>query len=554
MSKPNRLLRRSLPLVAAAGVALGGCARTGLSFGETSGDEFDFRYVDAGDARDMSDAPPDIPDLPDIPDAPPDLAPDVCGDGIVGPTERCDDGPANSDIEPDACRTDCTPPRCGDGVIDTDEPCDDGNDIENDECSSDCLLPAEPCTACETDAACGRAIDRCARLLDGDFCTRACGAERECPLGLVCGEIGTITGVRAAQCIPEFRVCAGCFDQDEDGYGIGVECLGFDCDDRNPEINPGATEVCDDIDNDCDGQNDEGCPPDLIVDAETVELSGVRLYDRVEVRNEGVIVVERPPFELTAECAPDGPGCLDITARIIVIREDSGINAIGSGQCERGVGDAAGFGPGLRNVGPGGGGYGGVGGAGPGLAGGPTYGSDGGPDIAMGSPGRGFDILVPGFDGGACDDLVGFNSSGGGGGGCVALRAPDVQIRGYVVANGVRGQAATDGSTPAIVDGGAGGSGGGVLVDGRRVAVFGGATLSAAGGAGGRGGTYGPLSGENVCVGNGGGGGGGGRIKIFARERGVVEGALTVRPGAGATGPQNDGTAGTAGTIHVAVP
>ena len=55
-------------------------------------------------------------------------------------------------------------------------------------------------------------------------------------------------------------------------------------------------------------------------------------------------------------------------------------------------------------------------------------------------------------------------------------------------------------------------------------------------------------------MGNGGGGGGGGRIKIFARERGVVEGALTVRPGAGATGPQNDGTAGTAGTIHVAVP
>ncbi len=43
-------------------------------------------------------------------------------------------------------------------------------------------------------------------------------------------------------------------DNDADGYRI---CDG-DCDDTDPAINPGATEVCNGIDDDCDGQIDEG--------------------------------------------------------------------------------------------------------------------------------------------------------------------------------------------------------------------------------------------------------------------------------------------------------
>ena len=68
----------------------------------------------------------------------PDVA--VCGDGIlVSACEQCDDGAANSDILPNACRTDCRLAHCGDGVQDTGEQCDDGNTADGDCCSAACL-------------------------------------------------------------------------------------------------------------------------------------------------------------------------------------------------------------------------------------------------------------------------------------------------------------------------------------------------------------------------------------------------------------------------------
>jgi hypothetical protein len=59
-------------------------------------------------------------------------------------------------------------------------------------------------------------------------------------------------------------------DNDGDGYGIGPDInfcsdpgTGYtaqdgDCDDSNAQIHPGATEVCDGLDNNCDGSADEG--------------------------------------------------------------------------------------------------------------------------------------------------------------------------------------------------------------------------------------------------------------------------------------------------------
>ena len=60
-------------------------------------------------------------------------------------------------------------------------------------------------------------------------------------------------------------------DNDGDGYGAGspVACGvadNTDCNDNDSDIHPGATEVCDGVDNNCNGTVDEGCPFDVNCD------------------------------------------------------------------------------------------------------------------------------------------------------------------------------------------------------------------------------------------------------------------------------------------------
>lgn len=57
--------------------------------------------------------------------------------------------------------------------------------------------------------------------------------------------------------LPAAGRAADCTDGDGDGYGVGADCSGPDCNDSNDQIHPGAAEKCDGVDDDCDGQIDE---------------------------------------------------------------------------------------------------------------------------------------------------------------------------------------------------------------------------------------------------------------------------------------------------------
>ena len=86
--------------------------------------------------------------------------------------------------------------------------------------------------------------------------------------------------------VTELEGQAICIDADGDGYGIGPACLGGDCDDSDADVNPAAVEVCDGIDNDCDGLVDESCAPSPAVKVVINEISANILNgcDLIELR------------------------------------------------------------------------------------------------------------------------------------------------------------------------------------------------------------------------------------------------------------------------------
>jgi len=160
---------------------------------------------------------------------------DLDKDGAIGKSAECAKGTdcvdTNDTIKPGAVEI------CGNGV---DENC-DGQD---EECPAECL-------DADKDGYQAKAAD-CPQGNDCD------DADKDIHPGAVevCGNGDD------DNCDGKDDTCPPvCKDGDGDGYGEGADCDGWDCNDANDKVHPGATEECGNgLDDDCAG-GDEACPP-----------------------------------------------------------------------------------------------------------------------------------------------------------------------------------------------------------------------------------------------------------------------------------------------------
>lgn len=126
----------------------------------------------------------------------------------------------------------------------------------------------------------------------GSIDAAQCAGDTECDDGLACTGLETCSG---GSCVPGTPVscndglactvddCAeptgtctnSGTDADSDGY-VALGCAdGDDCDDDVTAINPGATELCDGVDNDCSGAPDDGAGMDCVLGSGSVVCTTV---------------------------------------------------------------------------------------------------------------------------------------------------------------------------------------------------------------------------------------------------------------------------------------
>jgi hypothetical protein len=106
--------------------------------------------------------------------------------------------------------------------------------------------------------------DKCQHRVDNDFCaagsscsvTAGCQQGKTCSSNADCADMDGCT--TSARCNTMLARCEyNVLDRDGDGYPP-ASCGGTDCDDDNGLISPSAPETCDGVDDDCNGQIDDG--------------------------------------------------------------------------------------------------------------------------------------------------------------------------------------------------------------------------------------------------------------------------------------------------------
>ncbi len=130
------------------------------------------------------------------------------------------------------------------------------------------------CSACTTHADCARGHWCAALTVGGRACVPSCVPDvPTCPRLFNCVD-DVAAGVPDTVCEPVGGPC--CVDEDGDGYGAGVGCLGTDCDDGDDTVHPDQPDSCNGVDDDCDGVADEdGGTETLCADGEDNDCDGL---------------------------------------------------------------------------------------------------------------------------------------------------------------------------------------------------------------------------------------------------------------------------------------
>ena len=281
---------RALPLAFVVLALLSACnaGDEAVTPGDVAAPGPDFSMIDAvaeiAAPDGAADGAAELPGIPDVADVGSDAMLPACepGDGCF--------------LDPCAENADCLSGWCvehmGEGVctMPCTEECPEGWSCQQVGgtdpdvifiCVSDFANLCKPCASGAGCAGAGGADDVCVDYGDeGSFCGGACDADGDCPEGFTCqADAETVDGVVVSQCVSEAGTCActatsvalalwtPCVVENEAGACAGKRvCTADGLSDCDAGV-PGA-ELCNGLDDDCDGEADE---PDL-VDGQYVAL------------------------------------------------------------------------------------------------------------------------------------------------------------------------------------------------------------------------------------------------------------------------------------------